>query len=41
VKPRLKTMQNFPNHKSKLAEIAPELIEIFDNFVLDEVLRYG
>jgi 4-carboxymuconolactone decarboxylase len=31
----------FPNRKSKLAETDPELIEVFDNFAFDEVLRYG
>jgi len=31
----------FPNRKSKLMETDPELIEVFDNFVFDEVLAYG
>jgi 4-carboxymuconolactone decarboxylase len=31
----------FPNHKSTLKITDPELIEIFDNFAFDEVLRYG
>ncbi|HEX3010706.1 MAG TPA: carboxymuconolactone decarboxylase family protein [Syntrophomonadaceae bacterium] len=31
----------FPNHKSTLMITDPELIEIFDNFAFDEVLRYG
>ncbi len=31
----------FPNHKSKLAETDPELVEVFDNFAFDEVLEYG
>src|SRR3954463_10593783 len=29
----------FPNHVSTLAATDPELIEIFDNFAFDEVLR--
>ena len=29
----------FPGHVSKLAETDPELIEVFDNFAFDEVLR--
>lgn len=33
--------QLFSDHKSSLAETDPELIEIFDNFAFDEVLRYG
>ena len=31
----------FPNHKSKLAETDPELVEVFDNFAFDEVLQNG
>ena len=31
----------FPNHKSTLQGTDPELIEVFDNFAFDEVLRYG
>ena len=31
----------FPRRKSKLAVTDPELIEVFDNFAFDEVLRYG
>jgi 4-carboxymuconolactone decarboxylase len=31
----------FPNSKSTLAVTDPELIEVFDNFAFDEVLRYG
>jgi 4-carboxymuconolactone decarboxylase len=31
----------FPNHVSALAVTDPELIEYFDNFAFDEVLRYG
>ena len=31
----------FPNQKSSLAVSDPELVEIFDNFALDEVLAYG
>lgn len=31
----------FPGHESKLKETDPELIEIFDNFAFDEVLRHG
>jgi 4-carboxymuconolactone decarboxylase len=31
----------FPNRKSTLAVTDPELIEVFDNFAFDEVLRYG
>ena len=31
----------FPNHKSTLKVTDPELIEVFDNFALDEVLSYG
>ncbi len=31
--------QLFPNHVSTLAVTDPELIEIFDNFAFDEVLR--
>jgi len=30
----------FPGHVSTLAATDPELIEIFDNFAFDEVLRY-
>jgi 4-carboxymuconolactone decarboxylase len=31
----------FPNHVSTLQVTDPELIEVFDNFAFDEVLRYG
>ncbi|MBY8863538.1 carboxymuconolactone decarboxylase family protein [Nocardia sp. CA2R105] len=31
----------FPGHVSTLRNTDPELIEIFDNFAFDEVLRYG
>ncbi|MEN6408381.1 MAG: carboxymuconolactone decarboxylase family protein [Anaerolineaceae bacterium] len=31
----------FPGHKSTLKITDPELIEVFDNFAFDEVLRYG
>jgi len=31
----------FPNHKSTLKVIDPELIEVFDNFAFDEVLCCG
>jgi 4-carboxymuconolactone decarboxylase len=31
----------FPNHKATLKITDPELIEVFDNFAFDEVLRYG
>src|SRR5271169_838332 len=31
----------FPDHKSTLRISDPELIEVFDNFAFDEVLRYG
>jgi len=31
----------FRNHKSTLKVTDPELIEVFDNFAFDEVLRYG
>ena len=31
----------FPGHTSTLAVTDPELIETFDNFVFDEVLRHG
>jgi 4-carboxymuconolactone decarboxylase len=31
----------FPGHVSTLAVTDPELIETFDNFAFDEVLRYG
>lgn len=31
----------FPNHISTLAVTDPELIETFDNFAFDEVLRHG
>ena len=31
----------FPNHVSTLKATDPELIEVFDNFAFDEVLRYG
>jgi 4-carboxymuconolactone decarboxylase len=33
--------QLFPGHVSTLAVTDPELIEIFDNFAFDEVLRHG
>jgi len=31
----------WPDYKSKAKETDPELIEIFDNWAFDEVLRYG
>jgi 4-carboxymuconolactone decarboxylase len=31
----------FPNHRSTLKTTDPELIEVFDNFAFDEILRYG
>jgi 4-carboxymuconolactone decarboxylase len=31
----------FPNHVSTIKVTDPELIEVFDNFAFDEVLRYG
>ena len=31
----------FPGHVSTLAVSDPEFVEIFDNFVFDEVLRHG
>jgi len=31
----------FPNRKSTMKVTDPELIEVFDNFAFDEVLRYG
>jgi 4-carboxymuconolactone decarboxylase len=31
----------FPGHTSNLAITDPELIEVFDNFAFDEVLRHG
>jgi 4-carboxymuconolactone decarboxylase len=31
----------FPGHVSALAVTDPELIEAFDNFAFDEVLRHG
>ena len=31
----------FPNHKSTLKVIDPELIEVFDNFAFDEVISHG
>jgi 4-carboxymuconolactone decarboxylase len=33
--------QLFPGHVSTLKVTDPELIEVFDNFAFDEVLRYG
>ncbi len=33
--------QLFPGYESTLKETDPELIEIFDNFAFDEVLRHG
>ncbi|MDR3505081.1 MAG: carboxymuconolactone decarboxylase family protein [Acidocella sp.] len=33
--------QLFPGHVSTLAVTDPELIEVFDNFAFDEVLRHG
>ena len=33
--------QLFPDHTSTLAQSDPELVEIFDNFAFDEVLRHG
>ena len=31
----------FPGHVSTLKDTDPELIEYFDNFAFDEILRYG
>src|SRR5689334_13417459 len=31
----------FPGHVSTLAQTDPELIEVFDNFAFDEILREG
>ena len=31
----------FPDHVSTLAVTDPELVEVFDNFAFDEVLRHG
>jgi len=31
----------FPGHVSTLKVTDPELIEVFDNFAFDEVLRHG
>ena len=31
----------FPNHVTTLKVTDPELIEVFDNFAFDEVLRHG
>ncbi|TMR93954.1 carboxymuconolactone decarboxylase family protein [Nonomuraea basaltis] len=31
----------FPDHVSTLARTDPELVEVFDNFAFDEVLRHG
>lgn len=31
----------FPGHVSSLKDSDPELIEYFDNFAFDEVLRHG
>src|SRR5919199_6635654 len=31
----------FPGHISTLRQTDPELIEVFDNFAFDEVLRHG
>ena len=31
----------FPNHESTLKRTDPELVEIFDNFVFDEVVGHG
>ena len=31
----------FPSHQSTLARSDPELIQVFDNFAFDEVLRHG
>jgi 4-carboxymuconolactone decarboxylase len=38
---RKKHEELFPGHISTLAVTDPELIEIFDNFAFDEVLRHG
>ena len=38
---RLNHDELFPGHVSTLAVTDPELIEIFDNFAFDEVLRHG
>lgn len=31
----------WPNYKSRAKQTDPELIEVFDNFAFDEVIRYG
>ena len=31
----------FPDHLSTLAVTDPDLVEVFDNFAFDEVLRHG
>lgn len=31
----------WPDYKSRFQETDPELIEIFDNFAFDEIIRYG
>ncbi len=45
MKPNERAQKNhnelFPGHVSTLAVTDPELIEIFDNFAFDEVLRHG
>ena len=33
--------QLLPSHRSTLKRTDPELVEVFDNFAFDEVLRYG
>src|SRR5689334_22299742 len=33
--------QLFPGHTSTLTHTDPELVEIFDNFAFDEILRHG
>jgi len=38
---RMNHEQLFPGHISTLAVTDPELIEVFDNFAFDEVLRHG
>jgi 4-carboxymuconolactone decarboxylase len=39
--PARRNHELFPGHVSSLAVTDPELIEYFDNFAFDEVLRHG
>ncbi|HVN13543.1 MAG TPA: hypothetical protein VMT69_15730 [Kineosporiaceae bacterium] len=39
--PRRTPDEPFPGHVSTLARTDRELIEVFDNFAFDEVLRHG